>query len=259
MKRMLLLLTAVLISVFPVMSVCASDKPSRDEIIESILKDDLLFLWYTGNSQSGSLPLEDCPIFKSDNVFQKEYQYYTTVTDSDGTYTNCLGTGDADKTQSASFSLEPGFTGGYMFFYIDNSGSPSMLNELYYSPDTGIIMIDRGQYMEFVFHDEYGLTYCTVQRGSIQKCTTRYYVMEDGTSSYYAYLKDQNGENPEPEQPSPPSEPVDILDMANVALLFSVSILTAISENPFLAFLLAGSLILVCIHVLRQVKSATSS
>lgn len=260
MKRMLLLLTAVLISVFPVMSVCASDKPSRDEIVDSILNDTCDYgQFYCNGSFPGSLPLEDCPVFKSGSVFQKQYRYYTTVTDSDGTYINCLGTGDTDKTQSALFSLEPGFTGGYMFFYTDDSGEPALLDEFHYNPDTGAIMIDRGQYTEFVIHDGYSLTYLTVRGGNVHRCTTQYYVTSDGTSSYYQYLKDLNGENPEPDSPSPPSEPVGILDMANVALLFSVSILTTISENPFLAFILAGPLVIVCIHVLRQVKSASSS
>lgn len=90
------------------------------------------------------------------------------------------------------------------------------------------------------------------------------YYRQGYTSSYfngYSYAVEEGlyYPTPEPDPPVTPSEPVDILDMANVALLFSVSILTAVSDNPFLAFILAGSLVTVCVYVLRQLKIVTSN
>lgn len=260
MKRIFCIFPAVLLCMSlvmaPAVSVYAEGNRGHDFVIELILNGtyDKGQVYTDMVGDDSFKPFEELPVLKPDNIFSQKLRYYTTVTNTDDVYSECLGTSDTDESRLFMFSYD---STGYCLSYLNQFGSLGVVYDCSYNSTYNTVCFDEGEYTDYIIHDGYSITYLTVHNNEVMSSLTRYYVMEDGTSSYYKYLNDMESQEPDP--PVTPSEPVDILDMANVALLFSVSILTAVSDNPFLAFILAGSLVTVCVYVLRQLKIVTSN
>lgn len=233
----------------PMAPVHASGK--ADEVITAIQPGtyDKGLRYVSGSEHSGFKEM----LAKSPAASGREFYLTATSTDKAGSMTATVyaGTGtDGRSKKTALFIWVPGSTPyDEELLYLPSMAlsRPEVAYEAYYNPDCCTFYAD-GLYM--IISDT-SVTYYDTNRDTME---TYYHRLEDGTSSYYLDYPPE----PEPGSPDDPSLPAgtdgSILDTANAVLAFSVSILSAIASNPFMAFILAGSMACACICVLQQVK-----
>ena len=180
----------------------------------------------------------------------------------------------AHSSQITAFSESSGFSlptyDGY------NHTSYVTADQFYYNPKYNILTITAPVTNRTYYYMSAGnhIAMITSASGSYKYNYTEYnFRTEDGQKSQDITADDfrqtypdhfvneskvgQEPDIPDTEQPTTPGKMPDILVLMNAYLAYSVSILTAVSKNPVLSFMLASSLVCICLYVLKQIKCAS--